>query len=131
MNSLVWLGLYDNDLSGGIPSSLGALANLEVLYLHGNMLTGSVSASIGNLSALTDLWLKDNQLDGELPGTLDKLDNLVRVRISGNSFTGCGALQRWIRKTTISRKPGLEVCPSGINIDRGGPRIPSPLAGEG
>ena len=54
MSSLVWLGLYDNMLMGGIPMELGSLSSLERLYLHGNMLSGEVPMEIGNLSALTN-----------------------------------------------------------------------------
>ena len=63
MSSLVWLGLYDNALSGEIPATLGMLSNLERLYLHGNMLTGAVPMEIGDLAALTNLWLKNNMLE--------------------------------------------------------------------
>ena len=60
LTNLVWLGLYDNGLSGEIPATLGMLSNLERLYLHGNALTGMVPMEIGNLAALTNLWLSNN-----------------------------------------------------------------------
>ena len=34
--------LYDNRLSGEIPSELGVLSNLESLYLNGNQLMGEI-----------------------------------------------------------------------------------------
>ena len=41
---------------------------------------------IGNIASLTNLWLKSNQLTGGIPDSLGTLTNLVRVRISGNTF---------------------------------------------
>ena len=111
LTSLVWLGLYDNELTGTIPTSLGALMNLERLYLHGNSLTGAVPAAIGNLSNLTNLWLKNNSLSGTLPDTLDNLTNLERVRISGNDFTGCVPAALDTDNDDIADS-GLEVCAS-------------------
>ena len=89
MTSLVWLGLYDNDLDGLIPATLGSLSSLQRLYLHNNDLTGAVPTEIGSLTELTNLWLKNNRLSGDLPSSLANLTNLERVRIIGNGFTGC------------------------------------------
>ena len=43
------LMLFDNDLTGPIPSELGNLDHLEWLYLSDNKLSGEIPAELGNL----------------------------------------------------------------------------------
>ena len=73
------LELPRNDLSGGIPSELGDLSNLEVLYLNGNRLSGEMPSELGSLSNLERLDLDGNQLTGEIPSELGSLSNLERL----------------------------------------------------
>ena len=51
------LGLYENQLSGSIPSELGSLTNLQLLGLHENQLSGSLPSWLGNLTNLQLLRL--------------------------------------------------------------------------
>ena len=41
--------LFENGVTGEIPSAIGSLSNLQVLSLAGNSLTGSVPDELGNL----------------------------------------------------------------------------------
>ena len=41
-NSVTQLNMYNNQLTGEIPSELSNLSNLEHLYLHDNHLTGKI-----------------------------------------------------------------------------------------
>ena len=43
---VVWLKLYENDLSGEIPPELGNLTKLTTLYLYGNQLSGCIPSSL-------------------------------------------------------------------------------------
>jgi Leucine-rich repeat (LRR) protein len=52
-------------LSGGIPSSLGNLVNLQFLALNYNQFSGSIPSSLGNLVNLQILALNSNQLSGQ------------------------------------------------------------------
>ena len=83
------LRLFNNQLTGPIPTWLGNLANLEVLSLRENQLTGEIPAELGSLSNLTNLNLSRNQLTGEIPAELGSLTNLVHLVLSGNQLTGC------------------------------------------
>jgi Leucine-rich repeat (LRR) protein len=55
--NLFWLDLADNSLSGSIPSSIGNLKSLSVLYLSDNKLSGPIPSSIGNFTSLSKLSL--------------------------------------------------------------------------
>ena len=47
-DSLEWLHLYDNELSGEIPAELGSLSNLRELSLGENDLSGCVPSSLAD-----------------------------------------------------------------------------------
>ena len=82
------LYLFNNQLTGAIPSELGNLANLETLELRWNQLTGEIPSELGSLSNLQRLELHGNQLTGQIPPQLDSLD-LSLIFLSGNQLTGC------------------------------------------
>ena len=83
-------GLYlnHNQLVGEIPPELGALVNLEYLGLGWNMLTGEIPPELGSLSALRWLTLGGNKLEGEIPTELEALVALEELRLDGNQLTG-------------------------------------------
>jgi Leucine-rich repeat (LRR) protein len=62
--SLTELSLYDNSLSGSLPSELGSLTSLmAALYLYSNQLTGQDPyMELGSLASLTELSLDGNIL---------------------------------------------------------------------
>ena len=62
---------------------------MDLLYLFDNELTGPVPESLGRLSNLTRLSLRDNMLTGDVPASLGNLANLMLIRLAGNSLTGC------------------------------------------
>ena len=82
------LALQDNKLTGSIPPELGNLANLEELSLWGNQLTGLIPASLSSLANLESLLLSNNQLTGEIPTELGNLSNLVVLSLFRNQLTG-------------------------------------------
>ena len=82
------LNLGVSGLTGPIPSELGNLTNLEVLYLHSNRLTGRIPTELGGLSNLTDLYLDSNGLTGPIPAELGNLTNLEDLYLHFNDLTG-------------------------------------------
>ncbi|CAH2066758.1 unnamed protein product [Thlaspi arvense] len=56
------LSLYNCNLQGMFPSSLGTLSRLTFVGLRGNALTGEIPSSLGNLSRLETLELGNNHL---------------------------------------------------------------------
>ena len=80
--------MWGNRLSGDIPSQLGNLTNLEVLWLLRNALTGPIPAELGNLANLYRLDLSSNALTGPIPAELGNLANLWDLDLSSNQLTG-------------------------------------------
>ena len=58
---VTFLNLYENQLTGPIPQSIGNLDNLLRLDLHGNELTGPIPETIGDLIHLERLWIFENE----------------------------------------------------------------------
>jgi Leucine-rich repeat (LRR) protein len=67
---LTYLSLWDNQLSGTIPSTIGNLEQLTFLDLSENRLTGPIPSTFGNLLRLTRLDVYDNDLSGSIPPAL-------------------------------------------------------------
>ena len=60
--------------TGSIPSQIGLLTNLSVLFLYNNLaLTGSIPSQIGLLTSLNWLWLANNTLTGSIPSQIGLL----------------------------------------------------------
>ncbi|MCY3943889.1 MAG: leucine-rich repeat domain-containing protein [Gemmatimonadetes bacterium] len=88
LDSLRYLDLADNQLTGGIPPELGNLENLEELRLQANNLTGSIPAELLDLENLKVLYLFKNSLNGPLPPKLGDLSKLRRLWLGGNRLGG-------------------------------------------
>jgi len=73
LTTLTWMKIYDNSLSGTLPSALGQLTALTILAIGESQVSGSLPSQLGGLTALTYLDLRDNSLSGCLPSELDKL----------------------------------------------------------
>lgn len=81
---VIILSLNENKLTGTLPSEIGNLANLQILYLWANQLT-SIPPEIGNLEKLVMLYLGSNQLTS-LPPETGNLANLQRLDLSYNQL---------------------------------------------
>ena len=55
------LNLFDNDLSGQLPSQLGALAKLHTVVVGSNTFSGSIPSTLGRINNLI-LHAEDNQI---------------------------------------------------------------------
>ncbi|XP_060198252.1 leucine-rich repeat receptor-like tyrosine-protein kinase PXC3 [Lycium barbarum] len=88
LQSLTYLELDNNHLSGPIPSKLGKCQKLALLNLAQNNLSGPIPVELGDISNLQVLSLQFNSLVGEIPSNISQLNRLQRLNISGNSLTG-------------------------------------------
>ncbi|XP_044362007.1 LRR receptor-like serine/threonine-protein kinase EFR [Triticum aestivum] len=87
--SLEALSLYENQLHGAIPNTIGNFSrSLTKLYLGRNNLLGKLPPSIGNLGSLFSLVLEDNNLTGTNAQWIGKLTQLQILSLQANSFIG-------------------------------------------
>ncbi|KAF7076700.1 hypothetical protein CFC21_081313 [Triticum aestivum] len=93
--------LFDNSISGTIPSSLCKIRSLCLLDISNNMLTGpfpncSYDTSTPNNTSMNilNLSLRNNNLSGEFPSFLQYCKELVFLDLGQNHFFG--TLPTWI-----------------------------------
>ena len=85
---VIELTLGERSLNGSIPSELGALTQLQLLYVNNNQLSGAIPEELGGLTTLTDLRLNANALTGNIPSELGDLTALRVLNLGGNELTG-------------------------------------------
>ncbi|KAJ1414178.1 Leucine-rich repeat [Sesbania bispinosa] len=86
--SLEWLYLSDNQLTGRLPHSLDKFNSLFYLDLSNNSLSGPIPASIGNLSNLDSLNLEGNMMNGTIPESIGQLSQLSSLNLLQNYWEG-------------------------------------------
>ncbi|XP_062201766.1 receptor kinase-like protein Xa21 [Phragmites australis] len=86
--NLEYLVLGSNHITGTIPSVIGDLVELSILYLDNNMLTGPIPASIGKIRNLFALNLSKNRFYGKVPTSLGNLDQLTELYLQENNLSG-------------------------------------------
>ena len=84
---VMFLQLYNNNLSGTIPEEIGML-DLFVLDLSWSQLTGEIPVSICNMPQLRNLNLAGNKLTGNIPSEIGNLSNLESCYLCNNQLTG-------------------------------------------
>lgn len=82
------VSLRFNDLTGAIPSGIGALSLLEELELEGNDLSGLLPNQLGTATSLRIVNLTNNKLSGPIPVELGALPSLAVLRLDQNRLTG-------------------------------------------
>ncbi|XWS55416.1 hypothetical protein CRYUN_Cryun10bG0172200 [Craigia yunnanensis] len=88
LSKLETLYLYENQLSGGIPSEIGNCSSLKMIDFFGNRFTGEISVTIGRLKELHFLHLRQNALLGEIPATLGNCHQLIILDLAYNRLSG-------------------------------------------
>ncbi|PRP76928.1 putative LRR receptor-like serine/threonine-protein kinase [Planoprotostelium fungivorum] len=103
LTTLRFIGIQSK-VNGGIPQSIGNLANLTLLDLGNNQLTGVIPDTIcepqpeilsnthkdieGNLNQLSYLNFGTNRLEGNIPSCMGRLTKLTSLFLDHNSFNG-------------------------------------------
>mmetsp|Transcript_5999 Transcript_5999/g.9081 ORF Transcript_5999/g.9081 Transcript_5999/m.9081 type:complete len:189 (-) Transcript_5999:69-635(-) len=87
MPKLGLIALHKNSLSGSIPTELGS-APLRQLWLAKNSLSGTIPTELGLSTFLSSLWLGHNQLTGTIPSEVGSSSNLFFLNLASNSLKG-------------------------------------------
>eukprot|EP00256_Glycine_max_P056624 XP_014624235.1 receptor-like protein EIX2 [Glycine max] len=89
LNTLEFLDLSNNKLSGKIPQSMGTLVNLEALVLRHNNFIGDLPFTLKNCTRLDILDLSENLLSGPIPSWIGQsLQQLQILSLRVNHFNG-------------------------------------------
>jgi len=80
--------LNDNNLEGGLPSSVGTLRRLQQLNVARNLLTEALPEELANCDELELLDLRGNRIDGPLPEGIWRLKLLEYLLMTGNRLRG-------------------------------------------
>lgn len=94
LSNLQVLDLSYNDFTTILPPTLGNLTNLRTLDVAGNpfrtrpAVTGPIPSSFAALAQLEDLDLSHNQLSGTLPACLGQLASLRVLNVQANDLVG-------------------------------------------
>ena len=87
-DNLEQLVLYENRISGTIPTTLSSLSVLSYLDLSSNRLTGALPDTLLNMTSLSSLYLSRNQLSGSIAGQASSLSKLAYLWLDDNEFSG-------------------------------------------
>ena len=119
-NTLTWLDLSWNALTGAVPTEMGLLTNLEWLYLERSNLSGPIPTEFGSLTNLRELSLYGMQLTGTIPTEFGKLaDSMQGMFLHESYFEGnipseLGLLSQmtsiWLHLSALTGTMPQEVC---------------------
>lgn len=82
------LNVFDNDISGSLPSTIGRLTALQMLDYSDNFVNSTIPETIGNLTALTNYTASLNFHSGPLPTSIQGMLSLQHLKLDENELTG-------------------------------------------
>eukprot|EP00300_Choanocystis_sp_HF-7_P021463 c20785_g1_i1.p1 GENE.c20785_g1_i1~~c20785_g1_i1.p1 ORF type:complete len:1005 (-),score=159.22 c20785_g1_i1:17-2926(-) len=88
MQSLLRLQLYNNKLSGQLPSQIAALSLLRNLHFEFNRISGTLPSHFGQLTHLEGFTCHNNEISGSIPSEIGLATNLRTLFLSFNNLTG-------------------------------------------
>ncbi|KAK1283462.1 Receptor-like protein 12 [Acorus calamus] len=102
-SAIAEITLFNNRLSGSIPSSFAGLLNLTKLDMRNNSLNGSVPSSLFGLPLLQILILGQNRFSGSLQEFTNQSTSLMTVDLSNNRLQGP------VPRSVFFKLPGLKL----------------------
>ncbi|KAK4720961.1 hypothetical protein R3W88_011194 [Solanum pinnatisectum] len=83
-----FLSIYDNQISGCIPSNICQLTELNFLFISYNNITGDIPKNIGYLSKLVKFYIGHNTIKGIIPTSLGNISTLQYLYCGNNRIVG-------------------------------------------
>ena len=83
-DDILYLGLYQRQLSGQIPREITMLTSLKMLMLEGTTLEGTIPEVLTQLTSLHDLTLAGTNLHGTIPTEFSLMKELRTLIIGAN-----------------------------------------------
>ncbi|XP_031383045.1 receptor-like protein EIX2 isoform X1 [Punica granatum] len=87
-NTLRYLDLQGNKISGRLGDEIRHFKNLEYIGLSGNSIEGPIPVYLPQLSSLKELDLGYNNLTGGIPESIGQMSNLFYLVLSNNLLKG-------------------------------------------
>jgi hypothetical protein len=106
MTGLTLLDVSFNQLTGTLPTALGALESLQYLSVAGNDLSGVVPSSIANLGSLQQLYLFGNQFERPYPSQILAMESLLEIDALSALYHAAGGADwdtSWLTYTYSTR----------------------------
>lgn len=96
-NRVTGINLYNNNLSGSIPESIGNLDALVSLDLGESSFQGPLPPELSNCEALEDISLARCGFTGSIPEEWSSLKQLERIDLNSNELSGSfpGVVFEW------------------------------------
>lgn len=85
---LTLLNLFNNRLSGRLPSSIGKFSSLQIILFGGNRLSGEIPPQLGLLRQVSKIDLSANNFSGRIPPEISSCSLLTYLDLSRNRLTG-------------------------------------------
>ncbi|XP_010544042.1 PREDICTED: receptor-like protein kinase HAIKU2 [Tarenaya hassleriana] len=85
---LVNLSLYTNQLTGPLPQELGSWADFDFIDVSENLLSGPIPPDMCKRGTMKALLMLQNRFTGSIPDSYANCSTLERFRVSNNSLTG-------------------------------------------
>ncbi|GMY17499.1 receptor-like protein kinase HAIKU2 [Fagus crenata] len=85
---LVNLSLYRNSLTGPLPQNLGSWAKFIFIDVSENLLTGLIPPYMCKQGTMRGFLMLENKFTGEIPASYADCSTLLRFRVNNNSLSG-------------------------------------------
>jgi Leucine-rich repeat (LRR) protein len=80
--------LYQNELSGQIPTTIGLLKDVQKFLLGNNRFGGSLPRQVGLMVDLRTFHVSGNRIGGSIPDLIKMLKDLKELGLGRNGITG-------------------------------------------
>ena len=87
-SGLEWINFEKNQLTGGLPDSIGQLEGLISFKLNDNKVQGPIPETWTNMKKLRELHMQNNEIIGPLPDSLGTMPELRELLLNHNKLTG-------------------------------------------